>query len=101
MANKEVQEHVRTLANTLVALLKDNLLKEPKLAAVAMAQVQVILREIESFGFLVTWRAQFNPLKDKKPRVDVTIWEPKPNMTPEQQRLYDEWFFRVSGIKND
>ncbi|KKU92106.1 MAG: hypothetical protein A2214_01935 [Candidatus Harrisonbacteria bacterium RIFOXYA1_FULL_48_8] len=101
MGGAEIRERVRGLANKLMELLENNVLEEPQAAAAAMEQARAIRREIESLGFLVSWRVQLRPLTDKKPYVEVTIWEPRKNLTPEQQRVYDEWFFRVNGIKND
>lgn len=95
---KEVKERMRRLAVELQKLLEENLPKDPSLTGEAMARVREIREEIQSMGLLATWKASLDPENPERVKVDVTLWTPKENMSPEDQKIYDEWFTRVNKI---
>lgn len=66
----------------------------------AIARVIEIRKEINSYGFLIDWTSSMNLEDPAAPLdVEVTLYKPKPNMSPELQALYDAWFKKVNGMK--
>lgn len=96
---EEIKKRMRRLAVELKNLLEENLPKDPNLTDEATARARQIREEIQSMGLLATWKANLDPENPEKVKVDVTLWMPKENMTPEDQKIYDEWFARVNKIK--
>jgi len=101
--SKEIQERVQQLALEMHVLLEKNVLLDPQLAEKGMERAAQIRQEIESYGFLVTWELGMTIEDDQTPvaKVNVTIWQVKENLSLEERALYDQWFTRSSGIRND
>ncbi|OGY63752.1 MAG: hypothetical protein A3I24_02255 [Candidatus Harrisonbacteria bacterium RIFCSPLOWO2_02_FULL_41_13b] len=98
MADQSQEEIVTKLAEELKQLLQENLLKDPKIAGPGIERARELRDTIQSFGFLVTTEYILNPEKLETLRVNVTLWKPNENMTPEEQKMYDKWFTEVNGI---
>jgi pantoate kinase len=98
-ADKKSEERVRELALELQKVLRENLLKDPEEAQSFMEQAREIRREIGMMGYLVEWRAKLDP-ESLRLSVVVSVFKPKENLSPELQKIYDEWFTRTTGIRN-
>ncbi|MEK9186035.1 MAG: hypothetical protein AAB885_00425 [Patescibacteria group bacterium] len=90
-----IRKEIINKANLLGKLLEENLAKDPVVAKEAMEKANNLRNEIETLGFRVTWGITINSKNPSKIDVEVTIWEPRKNMTPEEQKTYDEWYEEV------
>ena len=97
--NEELKKKAEQLAVELKKLLQENLLKSASLAHDAMEKAAKIREEIQQMGFFVEWEAKFDPGNLTKIEVDVTLWKPKQNMPPEDQKIYDDWFTKTNKIE--
>lgn len=97
----EVTERIKQQALQLQKLLQENILKDPELAKSGLEEAAKIRDEIQSMGFLVTWESglQFDDSGNPKCEVVVKVWKPKENLSPEDQKIYDEWFAKINKIK--
>ena len=98
--DKKIEERVKGLAMELQKTLEQNICKDPNSVHNQMTRAGKIRDEIESLGFLVTWELILNPIDPENPRITVTVWKPKKNLSPELQKIYDDWFAKRNGIKN-
>lgn len=97
--DKATLRHVECLADELREILKKCLWQEPAKITNEMARAGAIRTELEKMGLPVTWSAEINPDNPTEIKVSVTVWKPKKNFTPEQQKIYDDWFAQVNGIQ--
>lgn len=99
MAERDGKARAQTLANEMQRLLEENLARDPSTeTSAAMARVREIRTELMRMGFLVTWTCNCDLRYFQTPSVEVTLWEPKPDLSPEDQKIYDEWFRKMNGI---
>lgn len=101
MNDQSLEENVIKLAKELKQLLQENLLKNPDVAGPAIIRARELRSTIQSFGFLVTTEYILNPSNLETLEINVTLWKPKENMSLEEQKIYDEWFAKVNGLKVD
>lgn len=94
----ELKERAKRLAEELTELLKENLPKNPNLTIRAMARVKAIQEEIRQMGIRVTWKTTMDS-KTLVPEVEVTLWEPRKDLSPDEQKIYDRWFMGVNKIE--
>ena len=70
------------------------MLEDSKIAEPFIAEAKNIKRTINRYGYLVKWRTSLNR-KTLALEVIVNAYPPKENMTPEEEKIYDEWFMKV------
>ncbi len=102
MGDPEIEERVRRLAAEIYDIRRKNLLKgslgeEP--SADDLAGEKSARKEIQSLGFYVTVESGFVSDNPEDVKVIVTVYKVKENLPPEYQKIYDEWFQKVAGIK--
>lgn len=93
-----MKERAKELAAELKEILEESLIKDPDLTDIPMARARAIREEIQQMGFVVSWEANLNT-ETLSLAVEITLWEPKKDMSPEEQKIYDEWFAKVNRIK--
>lgn len=99
MIDAESGARTQALVNEMQRLLEQNLTRDPSPeTSAAMARVREIRTELLRMGFLVTWTCNCDIRYFQTPSVEVTLWKPKPDLSPEDQKIYDEWFARMNGI---
>jgi len=89
---------IMTLAKRIQWLLEKYLLETPAIANVYMEEVAKIRTTITGYGYLVQWSAALDTQLGRV-KVEVQLFKPKPNMTPEEQQLYDTWFLEANKMK--
>ncbi len=82
----------------LETLLTANLLLPPEIAAPGIAQAKEIARELQGHGLMICWKATLDSSDPDNCSVRIEVFQPKANLSPEDQRIYDEWFCRVNGL---
>ena len=85
-----VVEHVTGLAEELRDLLQKYFPEDHMIAAPHMERAKLIRAEIESLGFMVTWRADLDP-QTFDLSVVVDLHRPKSWLATDDQKMYDEW----------
>jgi hypothetical protein len=93
-------ERIFSLTDKLKDILEQYLLKDPAIAGSKMEEAKNIRRELESMGFLVEWIATFKP-ETFELEVEVKLWKPKSDMSPEDRAIYDKWLLSKAGIRDD
>lgn len=92
------RNRITALAERLKALLEEYLAEDAAAAAPHMEEARRVKEEIEKMGFVVTWNATQN-FDTGKCVVEIKLWEPKKEMTPENALAFDEWFLKRWNIK--
>lgn len=87
----EIELHLVSLAHELKDILEQNLPRDPATTDAAMACARAIRDEIKSYGYLVTWQVALDPNNLREIKVEVMLWKPKPDLSPEDQKIYDAW----------
>lgn len=98
MAAPEIDERLRQLALEAKKLMEENFTKDPSETDGVIARLLEIRQEIRSYGFEMDWQVSFSASNPDKLEAVITILRPKANMTPEEQKIYDEWFRRVNDL---
>lgn len=93
--NETARERIQELGKRMRYLLETYALETEEIAAPFMEEVRNIRKEITSYGYLVQWNAAVD-LVTQKLSVEVEIFEPRQNLSPELQALYDEWFLKAN-----
>jgi len=96
--NEDLKARAEKLGYELKEVLEQNLLKEPRIAATGLDRARAIGNELHSMGFMVTWESKLAPAK-LTITVDVSIWQPKGNLSPDEQKIYDAWFAKANGFQ--
>ena len=96
MSDEELNAYIIALAWEIKKLLEEHALKPPELVMKEMERVLEIREEIESYGILVNIASRMSPSKPNKLEVEVTLLEPKLNLPPEEQKIYDDWFMEAA-----
>ena len=96
--NEELKMKAVRLGEELRMILEENLLKDPRLTDAPIKRVIEIRNEIQQMGFLVVWKAKLDSAT-LGVSVDATLYEPKRNLSPDEQKIYDEWFARVNKFQ--
>lgn len=97
MSHPLLEARAMELAKEMQKILAACLLKDPETVREDLQKSIDIKTEIESFGFLVTWRATFDITMPDRIEVTVNLWKVRDSLTPEEQKMYDLW--RLSKIK--
>lgn len=93
-----LRQTIKILAEGLRQILEENLGKDPKLVEKEMRRAQSFRKTIESYGFPVIVTSIMDPKNPKKIKVSVEVFEPKANMTPEERKIYNDWFAKTTGL---
>ena len=88
----EIELHLVSLAEELQKILRENLIRDPSQTDAAMARPRAIREEIESYGWTISWDVKIDLQNPEDIKVRIVLWKPKPNLSPEDQKLYDDWF---------
>ncbi|OGY62323.1 MAG: hypothetical protein A2745_03330 [Candidatus Harrisonbacteria bacterium RIFCSPHIGHO2_01_FULL_44_13] len=88
----EIELHLVSLAEELQKILRENLIRDPSQTDAAMARARAIREEIESYGWTISWDVKIDLQNPEDIKVRIVLWKPKPNLSPEDQKLYDDWF---------
>lgn len=97
MTDKKIEAKLIALADELKHLIADNFLLPPKDSV--HKRKDEIMAEVHQYGWEITWIIGLNLANLAKLEVEVLLLKPKDNMTPEEQKIYDEWFNRVNKPK--
>ena len=54
--------------------------------------------ELQGHGLMICWKATLDSSDPDNCSVRIEVFQPKANLSPEDQRIYDEWFCRVNGL---
>ena len=92
---------IQEMSYELQRLLEENLPKSHEEAHDGIALACSIRNELEAMGFYVTWIARTTYGDPPITTVEVTLWRPKPNLSPELQKIYDDWFTKRNGLENN
>lgn len=98
MAEEPSYEQIIEMARELKELLENHLLENPEKAAPFIDRARQIRQDIESWGLMIGWKTFLNP-ETLELSIEIDILEPKDNMTPDEQKLYDEWFLKKAGVR--
>jgi hypothetical protein len=79
-------------------MLLETICLNPKIAKPHMLRVAEIKKEIQRAGFPIEWKILIDPLNPTKPQAEITIFLPKKNMTPTEQKSYDAWFSMANNL---
>ena len=93
----EIANRIKSLSAEMGKLIEENFAKTPD--DTVHARLAEIRDEIHSLGCEVSWKAVIDPRNPGKLAAEVEIWVPKKDLSPEYQKIYDEWFARVNKIK--
>lgn len=93
-----LRQTIKILAQGIKQMLEENLVKDPKLVEKEMERARSFRKLIESYGFPVIITSIVDPKDPTKVKVSVEVFEPKANMTPEEQKIYDNWFTQATGL---
>lgn len=93
-----LRQTIKILAQGIKQILQESLTKDPKLMEKEIERAQSFRKLIESYGFPVIITAVMDPQDPTKVKVSVEVFQPKPNMTPEEQKIYDDWFTKTTGL---
>lgn len=89
-------ERLIWLANELQKVLNDCVNDFSVSTDAQMERAFRLKREIIMMGAI--WECQYL-VEDGQIDAIVTIYKVKENLSPENQKIYDEWFSKVNGIK--
>ena len=90
MADETIAERIRELALEMRDNLETNMLRDHRETDEAAERFLEIKREIESYGFFVTWSVSLAQDLESVSAV-VNVYKPKENLSPEDQAIYDNW----------
>lgn len=100
MTDDEAKALAVKLAQELQVILEENLLKDPSLTDAAMERASEIRDEIESMGFMVLWQAGADAHDPSRVFVTVELFEPKKDLSPEDQKIYNKFIADAVIRKN-
>lgn len=92
-----LRHSIAILAQELKRILEENFGKDPKLVEKELERARSFRQAIESYGFLVIVTSVLNP-ETLKIEVLVEVLEPKQNMTPEERKIYNDWFAKANNL---
>ena len=92
----DIEAHLTALANEMHKLIGENFANEPDEAV--HQRLQEIKDEIHSHGWEVRWSIGFDPHNFKGLDVVVELLQPKSDLSPEDQKIYDDWFRKNNDI---
>ncbi|OGY67725.1 MAG: hypothetical protein A3B16_01925 [Candidatus Zambryskibacteria bacterium RIFCSPLOWO2_01_FULL_45_43] len=100
MDDPEAENRASELAVELRRILDENLFKDPKTTDKEMERVREIREEIEALGFFVQWGASFSSSDPNSLEVEVNLYKPKENLSPELQKMYNDWLIQATLRRN-
>ncbi|MDP2695829.1 MAG: hypothetical protein Q8O87_01090 [bacterium] len=106
MTNRDILLKIRKLVAELRKILKANIHKDRQAAAPAIERAKRLRDEIQSYGFPVSFLIKFEVSNFDIPRirimdVDVKVYKVKGDLSPQAQKIYDDWFTKISGLQPD
>jgi isochorismate hydrolase len=96
MSDLDLEAHLVALADEMRKLIAENFAKPPN--EKVHKRLREIREEIHRHGWAVIWSAGINP-ETLALTAEVQLWKPKKDLSPEDQKIYDEWFSRMNNIK--
>jgi hypothetical protein len=106
MTNRDILLKISRLVAKLQKILKANMHKDRQAAMPAIEEAKRLRDEIQSYGFPVSFLIKFEVSNFDVPRirimdVDVKVYKVKSDLSPRAQKIYDDWFAKVSGLQPD
>lgn len=100
MAEDDIREKISKLAGEMKLLVEQNFLKPTSENAEAHKRLQEIRKEVLSYGLMPTWTAAL-VMDEGEIRLDVTVvvFAPKKDLSPEDQKIYDQWLKDQNGLQ--
>lgn len=98
MQNRINNDEIFSKAEKIRDLLEKALPQSQEIAAPKIDEARRIRDELESMGFVVSWKATLNP-QTLVCEVEVKLTRPKENMSPEEAKLYDAWLMKRWKVK--
>lgn len=96
--HEDVGQRIMKLGERIQYLLETYWLEASEIASPFMQEVAEIRKEIASYGYLVQWNGSLSP-ETGEFAVVVEIFKPRQNLSPDLQKLYDEWFLKANLSK--
>ena len=93
MSERPSDEEIFAKAQKIKDILEEYFPQDPAVAAPKINEALGIKRELETMGFLVQWQAALNA-ETLVCEVEVRVYKPKENMSPEDAALYDAWLIK-------
>jgi len=91
-------ERLLQLAKELHAILNDCVAGCSVATEEQVKEVRELKREIAMMGVLVEWKYVLIPESGQVDTI-VTLYKVKENLSPEYQKIYDDWFMEINGLK--
>ena len=96
--DETMRQKTMILALEFKEILEKGFVKKQKATDSDLARLKAIRDEIQSMGLVITWVYRFD-YETLNVEVEVQCWEPKINLSPEDQKKYDEWFAQVNHFQ--
>ena len=97
MLEKPSDDEILAMVQKIKELLEENLLDDTAVAEPKIEEALSIKKDLEAMGFLVRYKATVNHAA-LTCEVEVRLFRPKENMSPENAALYDVWLMRRWSI---
>lgn len=98
MYDKSLDERLIKVAKELHAILSDCVSSNSLATDEQIEEVLKLKREITMVGALVEC-GYILSVESGEVETVVTIYKVKENLSPEDRKIYDEWFTKVNGLK--
>ena len=98
MDDESFNERLAQLAKELHAILSDCVSSDSLATKEQAEEVLRLKREITALGVLIEYGYEIS-IESGQIETIVTIYKVKENLTPEDQKIYDDWFMKINGIK--
>lgn len=98
--HENVEETIIALMEEMRELLEKYSLLDHSIAGPKMERVSEIKKEINRYGWHVESKVSIADFQTLKAEVEVILYKPKGNLSPEDARLYDEWFLKANKSEN-
>lgn len=97
MLEKPSDNEILAMVHKIKELLEENLLKDTAVAGPKIKEALSIRKHLEAMGFMVRYKATLNHTT-LTCEVEVRLFRPKENMSPENAALYDAWLMQHWSI---
>ena len=92
----DTEARIVELADETKKLISENFAKPPN--EIVQKRLREIREEIHGYGFVITWEVKMNIKNLTQIDAEVHIWTPKKDLSPEYQKIYDDWFQSINNI---
>lgn len=96
--DNEIELRVIALAEEMKKLMEENFLKPSKENDLVHIRLKELADEIVSYGFYFEREMSIDVLNPEKLVVEIVLYKPKKNMSPEDKKRYDDWFRKMNGL---